>query len=499
MAEISQSVNIEMLEKLPDGTYKRKYPKTRSDTGVTFDEHLAEYVSHSGYGSASGTNAKTITLNPAPVEYVEGMTIAFKNVTQNSGVVTINVNGLGAKSILKSNGSALASGNLKANSIYTVRYNGSNFILQGEGGEYGTATPSDVLQGKTIGTDDGLVSGTIPSKSAQTYTPRTYNQTIASGRYLTGTQTILGSTNLKSENIKRGVSIFGVSGSVVTPGIDWVVETPPIASDVIAVFIQNGIQFVVMYEDTVNYKPALYTRPNVSSSWVKCTIPFTQYEISGISYGLGLYVMTGNQPYKCVATSPDGINWTLRSISFYYPNESSKTLYYADGLFIVGGNTTGGQYATSTNGTSWTVRTLSTGTVHGLVKGNNLWVLGHNENIFTSTNGTSWTNRGKPFSGTASALALGYGKGLFIAGGNSGVISTSPDGITWTQRTSLGGNIWSVRYANGLYVVGAGNGIYTSTDGITWVLRLSGSYRFVDCGDGFIAGGYGGKLANSSW
>ena len=42
MANISQNVNIEMLEKLPDGTYKRKYPKTRSDTGVTFDEHLAD-------------------------------------------------------------------------------------------------------------------------------------------------------------------------------------------------------------------------------------------------------------------------------------------------------------------------------------------------------------------------------------------------------------------------------------------------------------------------
>lgn len=45
MAEISQNVNIEMLEKLPDGTFKRKYPKTRSDSGVTFDEHLADYTS----------------------------------------------------------------------------------------------------------------------------------------------------------------------------------------------------------------------------------------------------------------------------------------------------------------------------------------------------------------------------------------------------------------------------------------------------------------------
>jgi hypothetical protein len=31
MANISQSVNIEMLEKLSDGTYKRKYPKTTKE------------------------------------------------------------------------------------------------------------------------------------------------------------------------------------------------------------------------------------------------------------------------------------------------------------------------------------------------------------------------------------------------------------------------------------------------------------------------------------
>lgn len=31
---ISKEVNIEMLEKLPDGTYKLKYPKTRSTTWV---------------------------------------------------------------------------------------------------------------------------------------------------------------------------------------------------------------------------------------------------------------------------------------------------------------------------------------------------------------------------------------------------------------------------------------------------------------------------------
>lgn len=56
---------------------------------------------------------------------------------------------------------------------------------------------------KTVGT----------AKSAQTYTPTTSNQTISSGLYLTGTQTILGDSNLVAGNIKQGVSIFGVTGT----------------------------------------------------------------------------------------------------------------------------------------------------------------------------------------------------------------------------------------------------------------------------------------------
>lgn len=50
-------------------------------------------------------------------------------------------------------------------------------------------------------------------QGAQTITPGTANKTIASGRYLTGTQTIKGDANLVAGNIKSGVSIFGVAGS----------------------------------------------------------------------------------------------------------------------------------------------------------------------------------------------------------------------------------------------------------------------------------------------
>lgn len=53
----------------------------------------------------------------------------------------------------------------------------------------------------------------LTTQGAQTITPGTADKTIASGRYLTGTQTIKGDPNLVAGNIKSGVSIFGVAGS----------------------------------------------------------------------------------------------------------------------------------------------------------------------------------------------------------------------------------------------------------------------------------------------
>ena len=66
----------------------------------------------------------------------------------------------------------------------------------------------------------GTKSGTkqMTTKAATTWTPKTSNQTIASGTYLTGTQTILGDPYLKPENIKSGVTIFEVDGALEQGG-----------------------------------------------------------------------------------------------------------------------------------------------------------------------------------------------------------------------------------------------------------------------------------------
>lgn len=56
----------------------------------------------------------------------------------------------------------------------------------------------------------------LTTKAAATITPGTSAQTIAAGTYLTGAQTISGDPDLVASNIKSGVNIFGVAGSLTS-------------------------------------------------------------------------------------------------------------------------------------------------------------------------------------------------------------------------------------------------------------------------------------------
>ena len=60
--------------------------------------------------------------------------------------------------------------------------------------------------------------------------------------------------------------------------------------------------------------------------------------------------------------------------------------------------------------------------------------------------------------------------GLFVTVGDNGIILTSSDGISWTKRTSgTTKNLYGVTYGDGLIVTVGDNGtILTSSDGTTW-------------------------------
>lgn len=76
--------------------------------------------------TAGGTaDALTVTANSAFTTYANGQVLALKIATDNTGAATLNVNGIGAKSIRKmlaSGESALTGGELQATGIYILMY-----------------------------------------------------------------------------------------------------------------------------------------------------------------------------------------------------------------------------------------------------------------------------------------------------------------------------------------------------------------------------------------
>lgn len=83
-------------------------------------------------GTAGGTaNVITVSASPAPASYVAGLSLQFISSADNSGAVTLNVNSLGAKNVTKRGTVALTTGDIPANAVVRVVYDGTQFQLLG--------------------------------------------------------------------------------------------------------------------------------------------------------------------------------------------------------------------------------------------------------------------------------------------------------------------------------------------------------------------------------
>jgi hypothetical protein len=135
----------------------------------------------------------------------------------------------------------------------------------------------------------------------------------------------------------------------------------------------------------------------------------------------------------------------------------NKTIIDAAGDLIYG--TAADTAARLALGTAGQILTVNTGATAPEWKSPSTLTFTHRTNLTASVNGIEYN-----------------GTDLYVAYGDSGKLSTSPDGITWTARTSgFGANaINSVFFGNSLWVaVGANGTITTSSDGVTWTARTS--------------------------
>lgn len=80
--------------------------------------------------SGGAADVQTLTLSPAITAYSEGMLVGFRaGYTNTSSTPTLNVNGVGAKTIVMQDGSALAVGAITAGRLYLAQYYNNNWRL----------------------------------------------------------------------------------------------------------------------------------------------------------------------------------------------------------------------------------------------------------------------------------------------------------------------------------------------------------------------------------
>ncbi len=243
---------------------------------------------------------------------------------------------------------------------------------------------------------------------------------------------------------------------------------------------------------------------------------------------LAFQIGTTNDPYARILKSTNGYRWTdtgsklVRANNIVVPANMIKTngLYVAAGLDLY---TQQPFVATSADMQTWAYKDISAGTpdfylgVAANSNGSTIVVAGEFvdayanvlSNIYTSTDGgATWAFKATPTTQTLYAVAWDATNSQFVATGRSGTIITSPDGITWTDRSIAGAtlDINGIAENNGLLVGvgtdfgGTSRAVYSTDAGVTWNYGLntgSGLYDIAWNGSLMLAVGREGDIRAS--
>ncbi|GHV86834.1 hypothetical protein AGMMS50255_1300 [Spirochaetia bacterium] len=319
--------------------------------------------------------------------------------------------------------------------------------------------PSDIIPAEFVGFWEGVKTG-----SPSTYVSLTINgDGTFSGAFMGGNDDTLSGT-------------CSVSGSTITfaTGPDGRSAT---LTESTLTLIWSGMGTTALTRNDTPYDSGL--------NWTKVTESHfgDDYysDIKSIAFGNGKFVAGGGRGK--IATSTDGINWTLETSPFGTAITNNAIVAYGDGIFLAGYNKTDGIW-TSTDGSNWTNVAANSpfstfDSIDCIAFGNNTWVLVSGNATSCSTDGgITWSALGFP---DFSIKSIVYGDGKFVAVGNRGKIVTSINGSTWTLvkddifddgYTSLD----SVVYGNGKFVAVGKNGTATSTNGSTWTLTADNKF-----------------------
>lgn len=247
--------------------------------------------------------------------------------------------------------------------------------------------------------------------------------------------------------------------------------------------------------------------------------------IGTFTFEVWLIDSKGNSSNKLTGTfeviiDDTGSQWTSRPSG---TTANLRDVVWSGTQFIAVGDS--GTILTSPDGISWTQRTagISNALWGAVWSGTQFVVVGEYGTIFTSSDGIIWTQK-DPGIPDSNLYDISWSGTQFVAVGgefrfsgnpayNNALILTSPDGITWTKRTSgltdrkLYGISWSGTQfiaVSGSDVQPADTVVLSSSDGINWIQRIivAGTpYTLFDVawtGSQFVVVGTGSVVFTSS-
>jgi hypothetical protein len=171
------------------------------------------------------------------------------------------------------------------------------------------------------------------------------------------------------------------------------------------------------------------------------------------------------------------IDWSRQQIS----PQNSGTQCATDGKTIVAADTgVIGTIIISSDGRTFSTSSIGSGIFLFAYYGDGVFVVGGTGGyLYTSPNGASWTERTSGFSTTHIRWGT-YGNGTHVIIGDSGKLSYSTNGgVTWTNTSPFAAGNSTVKFGNNLFVVvgsqNSGTPLYTSTNGQSWTQRSAGT------------------------
>ncbi|PWE57125.1 hypothetical protein DEM27_05645 [Metarhizobium album] len=401
-----------------------------------------------GVNTVSGTaNAITIATDRVYTAYADTVYLSFRALEDiDPGGVTIDLDGLGAKSVYKTVAAGLVDvnrGDIIAGGYYLMTFDP---VADGGDGAFVLLNPSTASAAFKVG------------------------DMLRSARDLTGDW-------LKCDGALYDVDDYPELSLILPPLSDdaiWTnITNPSAATDYEIVSTSFGF---LMGEDQGTNSRIL--RSVDGNTWtVAATL--TSFRIRRLAQNGSIYLAADG--FAKLSLSNDGSSWGTPFVPTGFTGGSDAILgsAFGAGLFVITG--TGGKISTSPDGSTWTARSSGISTAINDVKFiNNIFVaVGSAGRILTSPNGITWTSR---TSGTTTNLnGVTFGAGTYVAVGGltptqNAVIVSSPDLITWTSRGTVTTTaLYNVEYSSaGFLAVGDTGVARLSKTGISWSATPTG-------------------------